>query len=174
MSEAKPLPPVEVLREHFHYDPDTGVVRRLKKSARRHVVGEEVGSAQSCRGYRTYLTTQFQYQVVKLHRLAWKLHTGEEPPRKIDHANGDYSDNRWVNLRPCTPRLNAANWERPSQHLRGTYLRSNGRWQASGSEEGRRVHLGTFGTMEEAHQAHVQWSLKTFGEFSIYARAVGC
>ena len=169
MREPKPLPPIEVLREHFHYDPETGVVRRLKKSARRHVVGEEVGAAQSYRGSRTHLTTQFHYQQVKLHRLVWKLHTGEEPPQMIDHINGDYSDNRWENLRAATPRQNASNWQRRNPSLRGIRLRPSGRWQASGKEEGGRVHLGTFDTMEEAHQAYVQWHLRTFGEFSIYA-----
>ena len=29
-AKAKPLPPLEVLQEHFSYDPETGVISRLK------------------------------------------------------------------------------------------------------------------------------------------------
>jgi hypothetical protein len=170
MAKVKPLPPVEVLREHFSYDPETGIVSRLKKSAHRHKVGEQVGTVNGS----GYLATQFLYQPIKVHRIAWKLHTGQEPPNQIDHINQNPTDNRWENLRAASHRLNCANRSRKRQGpgLPGTQQRSSGRWSAygGGGSEGR-IHLGTYDTVEEAHQAHVRWHMSRYGEFSTYAYA---
>jgi hypothetical protein len=43
------------------------------------------------------------------HRLAWYLHTGEQPPEVIDHINGNGFDNRWCNLRAATTSTNQMN-----------------------------------------------------------------
>ena len=89
MAKAKPLPPVEVLREHFSYDPETGIVTRIKTSRTRPDTLGPVGSPEK----HGHLHVKFKGKVLKVHRLAWSLHTGQEPPQKIDHKNGNPADN---------------------------------------------------------------------------------
>ena len=61
-------------------------------------------------GYRSVKFGETKYPA---HHLAWLLMTGEWAERgKIDHINGNRSDNRWTNLRPATPSQNAVNWVR--------------------------------------------------------------
>lgn len=46
---------------------------------------------------------------MQAHRLAWFLHTGEQPPEQIDHINGNGLDNRWCNLRAADNSTNMMN-----------------------------------------------------------------
>ena len=162
--KVKPLPSVETLREIFSYDPETGNFCRIKKSKfSSHPLGP-------C-GYRElsgHLVTRIGNSSYKVHRLAWKMHTGEEPPAYIDHANGDPADNSWDNLRSCTNGQNMANGKRRSRTLSGAY-HSGSKWVASGKDSGKTVYLGTFNTEAEAHAAYKTWHLNHYGEFSVYA-----
>lgn len=167
MAKAKPLPPVEVLREYFSYDPETGIVERIKANKYRPNALGPVGSVQACGG----LYVKFQGSQLKLHRLAWKLITGVEPPRYIDHKNGDPSDNRWSNLRAATHQGNMANCLRPGKYLPGVKWH-NGLWQAQATSRSCRKYLGSFDTEQKAHDAFVNWHRDYYGEFSVYARRV--
>jgi len=46
-------------------------------------------------GY-TYIT--FRSQKYTVHRLAWRMVTGEWPSKRVRHLNGLRFDNRWSNL----------------------------------------------------------------------------
>lgn len=99
-----------------------------------------------------------------LHRIAWKLMTGEEPPGTIDHINGDPLDNRWANLRAATPvqqlgnqRLHRTN---TSGH-RGVHPHKSGKWVA---QIGRK-YLGLFDTPEVAASVYEAAAREKFGEF---------
>ena len=166
MAKAKPLPPLESLREHFRYEPDTGALTRLKQCGQRGAVGKitRVNSDG-------YLVVRFQGQLLRAHRIAWKLMTGEEPPDVLDHINRNRTDNRWANLRSASHQQSMANRgrRRSTEGKRGTTRRRDGRWQAKGCLNNVSTYLGTFKSAEEAHQAYVRWSLDTFGVFSIYA-----
>lgn len=101
---AKPLPPVEILREYLDYDPETGIVRWKKKPARNVEVGDEVGS------YYEYRRVSVKGSGYPVHRLIWKLVTGDDPGVfEIDHINGVRDDNRWCNLRLADRCKNAQN-----------------------------------------------------------------
>ena len=167
MAKAKPLPPIEVLRKYFSYDPETGIVARLKRTSNRTAASGPVGIL----GNRGYLGVKFQGQSIVVHRLAWKLQTGEEPPTELDHKNRDRTDNRWVNLRSCSRRQNLANkLRRRGKHLAG--VSKNGcKWNAMHGRCGTSsfVYLGTFDTEQEAHDAYVNWHRERYGEFSVYA-----
>lgn len=164
-SNLKPLPSVEILREHFQYDPKTGNIIRLKKTRSDQELGKPVGYV-SARGYR-YL--KFKGRGMLFHRVAWKLMTGEDPTQEIDHINKDRLDNRWSNLRAVTPTQNLANRPLKGQYLPGVKRRGT-KFQAQINKEGLRLHLGTFETEAEAHAAYVAEHVSTHGEFSAYAR----
>jgi len=160
MTKPKPLPPVEVLEELFAYDPDTGVLSYRKRPSKYSAT--EAGAAVGTLHVSGYLVVTVGRSVYRVHRLIWKLVTGEEPPSILDHRNRNRADNRWANLRAAEPWQNTGNRRTAKEGV--VPGRRAGSWKAqfAGSSK-------TFSTKEEAHRAYVQWHLQRFGEFSIYA-----
>lgn len=101
-----------MLTNKFLYCPDTGLITRLVRQGN-YPVGSVVGGLRA----NGYLYTKVSGKQVLVHRLAWLLHTGDQPPAQIDHINMDKSDNRWANLREATPSTNQMNI---SVHARST------------------------------------------------------
>ena len=164
MTKAKPLPPLSLLREHFSYDPETGVVERIKASKHRPSDLGPVGTPDK----HGYLVVKFQGKYIKLHRLAWLFQTGQAPPQKIDHENRNPSDNRWSNLRECTHQENMANCHRPRTNLPGVQPQGS-RWRAQASSRIDHRSLGSYQSEAAAHAAYVDWHRGYYGEFSVYA-----
>jgi hypothetical protein len=141
------------LRELLHYDPKTGVFTRLTRSAQCVHIGEVVGwfggdkHRRASVDRRTYL----------LHRLAWLYMTGEWPSMRIDHVDDDPINNAFANLRDVD-RSTILQKQRKAHRgskagILGVSL-ARGRWVARMTIEGRRVHLGTFASAEEAGSAY--------------------
>ena len=102
---------------------------------------------------------------VFMHRLILGLRPGDK--RFADHRNGDSLDNRRANLRFANYIQNAQNrWKLPisRQPYKGVEER-NGRWRARIRVNRTRIHLGCFGSAEEANQAYQDAARKYFGEF---------
>lgn len=70
----------------------------------------------------------------------------------IDHVNQDKLDNRRSNLRFVSYRANALNSDKAGDGA--WYNKSKNRWQAQHKINGRRYHIGTFLTREEAVSAY--------------------
>lgn len=138
------------LSELFHYDPDTGLFTRLRRTAQRVRAGEVAGSPDS----RGCLRMAIDGKLYLLHRLAWLYVTGVWPTNEIDHMDGNPSNNAFANLRDVPHLLNAQNTRRPrnAANLLGV-SRSGSKYRADIRAEGKRLYLGTFATAEEAHVA---------------------
>jgi len=159
MPQPKPLPPVELLRELFDYNPETGVLtNRVTRSNR------PVGSRAGTRRPDGYWLIGINKRMYLLHRVVWKHYFGTEPSFFLDHKDRNPENNSISNLRATDYSGNAANSTREGKRLAGAYKRGK-RWAA----RSKRLHHGMFDTEEEAHRAYVQWHLQEFGEFSIYA-----
>ena len=100
MTQALPLPPLEVLQKKFDYDPETGTLTRRS-------TGKTVGYPTE-RGWLRVKVGNTHYRV---HRIVWKMQYGEDPPvgLDIDHINRNKVDNRISNLRVVTRKENLAN-----------------------------------------------------------------
>ena len=156
----------ERLKELLDYDPETGWFR-WKVSRRGSVRAGKIAGCIARHGYwfigidgRSYLAS----------RLAWLWMTGEFPERLIDHIDGDGTHNAWRNLRAATPSQNIANSRcRNAIGLKGVYHDSRGdsqRYYSKITVDWRSIHLGSFNTPEEAHNAYMEAARKYFGEFA--------
>ncbi|MBY0137494.1 HNH endonuclease [Paracoccus yeei] len=145
--------PIDQLREHFHYDPFTGVLR--SRTNRRNVHAGDVVGFSDRQGY--VITTLFK-RPLKVHRIAWALYHGAWPHSLIDHINGDKSDNRLENLRCVTNAENKQNIEKPASNTSGymgvSFHKKSGRWAANIKVKGKSQYLGLHDTPYAAHVAY--------------------
>ena len=156
-----------LVRERFHYDPDTGVFtwRTLVCRGGRSV-GDVAGSKDS-KGYWRLRINGCQYAG---HRVAWLYVTGIWPTLQIDHINGCRADNRWANLREANAWQNAANTKLSAVNrtgVKGVSWQPCGRkWRATIRVRGQYLHLGSFAEFDDAVRAREMASRLHFGEFA--------
>jgi hypothetical protein len=143
------------LRELVHYDPETGVFRRIGRSRYNSITGGVAGSPHS-RGYLHFTVDNVAFFS---HRLAWLYVTGEWPTGQIDHINGDKTDNRWSNLRDVDGHANQQNrktaWGPSSTGFVGVTARPHG-FVAQIRIAGKQTYIGSFRTAEAAHAAYLE------------------
>ena len=116
--------------------------------------------------YRVSLGGYGQHRV---HRLAFLFMEGKWPTDMIDHVDVNKLNNTWLNLRHATCSQNAQNQRstRDSSKTRLLGVRANGKkFQARITFESVVTLIGTFATVEEAHEAYVKVKreLHLFGE----------
>ena len=149
----------ELAREHFHYDPISGVITRL--------TGPKPGPCGS--NDKGYLRIGFKGRLYRAHRLAWLLTYGEWPDHQIDHINGVKTDNRLLNLRQATLAQNLQNRGRHRNNklgVKGVCQLPNGKFRAQCWRDGRFVLAKRFDTLDEAALAYRQACLEQFGVFA--------
>ncbi len=153
---------VEILRKHFIYDPDSGTLIPQKADccSRLRPNRAVVGSVHRSTGYM-YLNTSHGLRPL-YHRAVWAVVRGEIPANmEIDHINGDRSDNHIENLRIVTTKGNQQN-RRVAQSNSKTgvlgvcFEARTGRYTASIVASGKKTHIGTFPTAQEAHNAYIE------------------
>lgn len=156
------------IKEHYAYDPTTGVVARRDAG----IKGVFVSNG--------YLRLAFHLNAKQYkpfaHRVAWFLHFGVWPAKDIDHADGDPMNNRIANLRLATVQQNMRNTRVRANSrvgIKGVRKTPFGRFQARITVAHREIYLGTFRTAEEAGQAFKQAALHYHGEF-IHRSLVDC
>jgi hypothetical protein len=167
-SRHRRLVTAERLRALLDYDPDTGRFHWRMRRGGAAAKGAEAGH-RTAQGYRLIGIDGTNYLA---HRLAWLHVHGAHPPDEIDHINGDPTDDRIANLRPCSRTENARNVRGGrSSRFKGVYRRLyNGgktiRWVAHIRIDGKNRYLGTYPTDEEAFAAYKAAALEHYGEFA--------
>lgn len=183
----KTLPSREVLLEMFSYEPDAGVLKWNPREVRRRedkifngrFAGKEAGLVRTFRrnGVRYRMVNiqiapfvkARQYQV---HRVIWKIVTGEDPPEFIDHEDGDGANNKWSNLRPADNSKNLCNSKLRSDNstgVKGVHLRVIGnyrRYRAVVSVNRTYHRLGEFKTLDEAAAVVAAARIRLHGDFA--------
>lgn len=139
----------------LNYDPETGVFTRKVHTGSRWRAGQKAGTFDA----KGYVILNVGGMRVKAHRLAWFIVHGDVP-KLIDHINGDKADNRIVNLRSVSKKANCHNVFNDIPNATGFpgVKAPTGRaksFSARITERGRRVHLGSFPTAEQAHEAYL-------------------
>ena len=145
----------EVLRQKLSYNAETGDFH-WREPGRGVPSTETPAGRVNGNGYREIGINGRLYAA---QRLAWLYVTGEWPVGEVDHVNRERSDNAWSNLRDVNKAQNQANTGLKSSNRSGfrgvsPVKKYPGRWQAQIRENGKRRHLGTFDSPEEANAAY--------------------
>lgn len=163
------LPPHELIKL-IRYEPETGkLFWRPRDPGDLHDTAPGHGHEWKARNWNAahagkeishrrrdgYITFQIRRRQYRAHRVAWAIYHGEWPNGVIDHINGVPDDNRISNLRSVDDTENARNSKLPKSNTSGRvgvyYANSAGRWHAFiGAGDGKRIHLGTYRTIDEA------------------------
>lgn len=160
------------LKALVHYDPDTGVMTRRVATARAVRVGDTMGSVQRNPSGNLYLRCSLGGKYYLVHRLAVLYMTGEWPRSEVDHHDGDGLNNRWPNLREADRAQNQWNAASRNRSLpKGVSLamqrdpHAPRRYRARIGFRGKTIALGVYETVEAAHNAYVEASVRLHGEF---------
>jgi len=134
------------IRLTFLYCKETGTVSRN-------------GKRVCTRNSKGYLVTKIYGKQIRLHRIAWFLHSGTWPSMDIDHINGNRCDNRIANLRLASAEENNHNKHKPRQdssssRIGVTWFEKTKKWRARITSNKKQFHIGYFDTIEEASDAY--------------------
>lgn len=145
------------IRELFDYVPETGHLFWRRRASQAIAAGAIAGTVRPD-GRRQVAIKGRCYLA---HRLVWAFVHGQWPSAQIDHINGDPADNRIENLRDVCQSTNMENQRRApsgksSDAPLGAYWdECQQRWRASIVIAGKRKHIGSFLSAQEAHEAYV-------------------
>lgn len=145
------------LKQHLHYNPETGVFTWRDRSNMPNVshnvncrtVGKVAGSINKA----GYWRINIHGKTYRAHRAAW-LYVYGYMPEVLDHIDGNKLNNRISNLREVTTLENARNLRKTPRNKSGVlgvhFNQADKVWIANIGVECGRVHGGRFKTKEEA------------------------
>lgn len=153
----KTLPAQAEVAAIIDYSPETGLFRWRVHQGGPRKQGWFAGADEH--GYRAI---SVRGQLHRAHRIAWLLMTGYWPEQEIDHIDGDRSNNRWENLREVEHVINSHNQRRASTNSTTGVLgvsmgpSKKSPYLAGIRVNGKRIHLGSFPTLEAAEAAYLK------------------
>lgn len=152
------------LKELLLYNKETGLFIWKSKRSNRVKKGSVAGSPET-RGYIRIGIDGISYLA---HRLAF-LYVEGKIPVMVDHINLDKSDNRWNNLRDCSPTENQRNLSvrgDSSTGVKGVTCEYGGKYRARIRVGGVRYNLGSYDSLDEATELVQLAREEAHGEFA--------
>jgi len=142
------------LKSILDYDRKNGTFNWKKKISRKNMVGNNAGGKNSM----GYITIGISGDIYYAHRLAYLWVYGYMP-KSVDHKDGDRSNNRIANLRPCTMSQNILNSKLAKNNtsgFKGAYWSEAAqKWEASYQHNGKKNYIGLFDTPKDAGAAYL-------------------
>jgi hypothetical protein len=147
---------IEMFRCLLDYDPISGNLF-FKKSCGNKAKYSVAGHLRS----DGYVRLQINKSMHMAHRVAWIIYYGKHPLFSIDHINGIKNDNRIVNLRDVTHRVNCQNFIKPNANNNSGKLgvgwhKASGKWTAQISDGGKKIYLGVFESLQDAESQYLE------------------
>lgn len=141
------------LRRRIRVDPATGKLYWLRHR-RSDYAGREVGTLH----HSGYVQVSLDKQLYQAHHLVWALVHGEYPKVRLDHRDGDRSNNHPDNLRAATGSENNQNQPARRGNTSGWLgaSRFRDRWQAQIKHRGKITSLGLHNCPTAAHFAYLR------------------
>lgn len=156
------------LKNVLSYCPFRGEFTWINPSNNR-MTGKRAGSVSSTGRRHIKIGNKFY----KEHRLAWLYVYGVMPGMDIDHIDRNPLNNRIQNLRLATKTQNCYNREKPSRghnSVKGVQFEPrSGNWVSYGSYQKKRIHIGTFESIELAELVSSEFREKYHGDFKCQA-----
>lgn len=116
----------------------------------------KIGSVAGCKQNTGYVIVGLFGGQVLAHRLVW-MFFNKKCPDFLDHIDGDKSNNRIENLRPCTVVENGYNRKISANNKSGyknvVWHKRDKMWQASITVNKKHIHIGLFKNVEDAAEA---------------------
>jgi hypothetical protein len=151
--------------QRLSYDETTGIFVWLRRAAQPHENAAKVATwntmyAGKVAGVKTHGYVRISVNDTKYyaHRLAWLIHYGEWPSGIIDHIDCNGQNNSIANLRDVTKVENGRNLRAPRKSrsgIPGVYQMASGKFRSQRKVGSKVVHLGVFGSAEEARAAFI-------------------
>ena len=119
----------------------------------------KIGILKSTDGINGYPKVSLKGKFYMVHQLVAMSFLGHKPNRHnevVDHINNNPKDNRLENLQIITQRENVVKSKKPRELPTGVTKNVKGsRYHAVTGIKNKRIHLGSFDTPEEAHEAYL-------------------
>jgi hypothetical protein len=154
------------LRQHLHYDPETGVwTRRVDSAQRGNFWAGDRADIAADGGYRIVILLGKTYRA---HALALFYVTKVWPAELTDHRDCTPSNNKFKNIRPASSSQNRANVPKQKNNTSGFkgVQKVGKKWLAKITAQGICYNLGRFNDPRDAHAAYVAAAEMHFGEFA--------
>lgn len=175
----RPLPSRHYLAECFTYC--AGALLWKKRPRHHFATPRAMKSFNAARaGSRAGAPMRNGYRVVSIggvkfleHRVIFHMLVGLHDAMTVDHIDLDFSNNRITNLRCCSHAENLMNLPRRDRIAGRDHLPKHVYWSKREKKykvglraRGRRVHVGTFATLEQASAAAARARKELHGEFA--------
>lgn len=166
LSDRKPLPSQEQLRQLFDYNTEDGLlVWRVRRRGIR--TGRPAGNVNKVSKRRVIgIDGQLFYH----YRLVYVWHHGDPGPYEIDHIDRDQTNDRIENLRLATTSQNGANRGLLSNNRSGhkgvSWDNQRQKWFAKIEVNRKQLALGRYDLLEDAIAARKAAETQHFGEFA--------
>lgn len=151
--------------KYLIYDKNTGEFKRRITSG-----GRVKGSKAGHRRNDGYIDISIRGRLHYAHRIAWIYTYKEIPELEIDHINRIRGDNRIENSRKATINENQYNKAKMKLNTSGFkgvhWSKTEMKWVARISSNGKRFHLGYFNSPEKAHEAYCNKAEKLHHKFA--------
>jgi hypothetical protein len=182
----KYLPDIETLRQLLWYETETGKLYWLPRTPEmfedtKYATAEQLSNLWNFRwskkeagtpkdGYIALNLNTKKFNIrSRAHRIIWKISFNEDPPKEIDHINGNRSDNRIQNLRAVTRSQNNCN-SKTRNNFSGVkgidFCKRRSCWRARIAANKKIIHLGEYKLFDEALAARKNAEIKYHGEFA--------
>lgn len=135
-------------------------------------------NARWCKKSEHFYATRSEYvchrngkRIVRTYQMHREILGFKPGDPHVDHVHVDNTlDNRRENLRSASRSQNKANGHKYSNNTSGykgvTWSKRKHVWIARVGVNGKRIHLGSFHTKEDAHAAYCEAAVRYFGEFA--------
>ena len=154
----------EDILDIFNYNINTGIFT-WKKSRRGVAKGVVAGTLRQD-GYVHLCIGEERHFA---HRVVYLLMEGYMP-EQVDHINGNRSDNRWENLRACTPSENSQN-RRITNSKSGfknvNWHEQTKKWRVQVMIDGKSRSFGLYSNIEDAKRVAIIARKEIHGDFSL-------
>ncbi len=152
----------ERLKHCLEYNPETGIFVWIRPPHTHPRLYRTIAGAEAT----GYIKIKIDNKKYSAHRLAW-LYVYGEMPQIIDHKDGNSLNNALSNLRSASQAQNCANAARwRNKSLPKGVRAMKGRYHARISFQKKLIHIGCFGTVEEAAKAYADAASFYYGEFA--------